>query len=89
MGTITVTGITSLKTSTARATVSSGSPPDSGGPRIEYVPRDDATPEGELAALAAVDAVILQAHERNKAATPATRRQKEVDSEERRQGHDQ
>jgi hypothetical protein len=70
IGTTTVTGTTPPKAPTARATVGSGSPPDSGGPRIEYVPRGDATPEGELAA-------------------PATRRQKEVKSEERRQGQEQ
>jgi hypothetical protein len=70
IGTTTVTGITPPKASTARAIVSSGSPPDSGGPRIEYVPRDDATPEGELAALAAVFAFVIQAHEQKKAAAP-------------------
>jgi hypothetical protein len=42
----------------------SGSPPDSGGPRIEYVPRDDATPEGELTALANVYRFLLDRHER-------------------------
>jgi hypothetical protein len=59
-----------------------------GDSRVSYSPRPDATPEGELAALAAVYAGILQAHERNEAATPATRR-KEVDPEERRQGQEQ
>src|SRR5919107_4763663 len=62
-GTTTVTGITPPKAPAARATVGSGSPPDIGGPRIEYVPRDDAKPEGELAALAAVYAFVVQAHE--------------------------
>src|SRR5688500_10123859 len=85
-GTTTVTGTTPPKVPAARATVGSGSPPDSGGPRIEYVPRGDATPEGELAALAAVYAAILRAHEHKKAAAPATRRRKGVDTEERRQG---
>jgi hypothetical protein len=54
MGTTTVTGTTPPKASTARATVGSGSPPDSGCPRVASFPRKDATPEGELAALAAV-----------------------------------
>jgi hypothetical protein len=55
-------------------------------PRLEYLPREDATPEGELAALAAVYAFIIQAHERKKAAAPANESRKEVDTEERRQG---
>ena len=63
-GTTTVTGTTPPKASTARATIGSGSAPDSGGPRIQYVPRDDATPEGELAALAAVYRFLLDRHER-------------------------
>ena len=58
-GTTTVTGTTPPKAPAARATVGSGSPPDSGGPRIEYVPRDDATPEGELTALASVFRYLL------------------------------
>ena len=58
-GTATGTGTTPAKALTARATVGSGSPPDSGGPRIEYVPRDDATPEGELTALASVFRYLL------------------------------
>jgi hypothetical protein len=89
MGTTTVTGTTPPKAPAARATVGSGSPPDSGGPRIEYVPREDATPEGELAALAAVYALVIQAHERNIVAAPVNESQKEVNSEERRQGQDQ
>jgi hypothetical protein len=56
--------------------------------RLDYLPREDATPEGELAALAAVYSLVIQAHERNLAA-PANERQKEVNSEERRQGQDQ
>ena len=58
-GTTTVTGTTPPKVPAARATVGSGSAPDSGGPRIEYVPRDDATPEGELTALASVFRYLL------------------------------
>src|ERR671920_1860253 len=54
LGTTTVTGATPPKVQAARATVGSGSPPDSGGPRVACFPRKDATPEGELAALAAV-----------------------------------
>jgi hypothetical protein len=65
MGTTTVTGITPPKAPAARATVGSGSPPDSGGPRIEYVPRDDATPEGELTALANVYRFLLDRRERS------------------------
>lgn len=56
--------------------------------RVIYAPRPDATPEGELAALAAVYALVLQAHERNKAAASETRRRKGVDTEERRQGQE-
>lgn len=52
--------------------------------RVFYSPREDATPEGELAALAAVYAFVIQAHEQKKAAAPATSRRKEVDPEERR-----
>jgi hypothetical protein len=84
-----VTGTTPPKAPAARATVGSGSPPDSGGPRVAYFPRKDATPEGELAALAAVYAVILQAHERRKAFAPANEKGKGVNPEERRQGQDQ
>jgi hypothetical protein len=58
-------------------------------PRVAYFPRKDATPEGELAALAAVYAFIIQAHERKKAAAPANEKGKEVDTEERRQGQGQ
>jgi hypothetical protein len=56
--------------------------------RVTYVPREDATPEGELAALAAVYALVIQAHERNKAAAPATERRKEVNQQQRRQGQE-
>jgi hypothetical protein len=55
-------------------------------PRLEYLPREDATPENELAALAAVYAFIIQAHERKKAAAPANEKGKEMDTEERRRG---
>ena len=41
-------------------------------PRLVYVPRQDATLEGELAALAAVYAFVIQAHEQNKSAAPVT-----------------
>jgi hypothetical protein len=57
--------------------------------RVIYSPREDITPEGELTTLAAVYAFVIQAHERKKAAAPATRRRKEVDPEERRQGQNQ
>jgi hypothetical protein len=70
MGTTTVTGTTPPKASTDRTTVGSGSPLDSCCPRIECVSRDDATPEGELTALAAVFAFVIQAHEQKKAAAP-------------------
>jgi hypothetical protein len=59
IGTTTVTGTTPPKAPAARATVGSGSLPDSGGPRIEYVPRDDATPEAALTALASVYRYLL------------------------------
>jgi len=55
---------------------------------VTYVPREDATPEGELAALTAVYALVIQAYERNMAAAPATMRRKEVNSRARRQGRD-
>ena len=58
-------------------------------PRLDYLPREDATPEGELAALAAVYALVIQAHERNMAAALANEKRKEVNSEEWRQGQDQ
>jgi hypothetical protein len=57
-----------------------------GDSRVIYVPRPDATPEGELAALTAVYAFVIQAHERKKAAAPANEKGKEVDTEERRRG---
>ena len=59
-----------------------------GDSRVIYAPRPDATPEGELAALAAVYALVIQAHERNMAAAPANERRKEVDLEQRRPGRD-
>jgi hypothetical protein len=60
-----------------------------GDSRVTYTPRPGTTPEAELAALAAVYAFVIQAHEQKKAAAPANERRKEVDSEERRQGQDQ
>ena len=36
------------------------------GPHVSYVPQNDATPEGELSALAAVFKFILDRHERKK-----------------------
>jgi hypothetical protein len=60
-----------------------------GDSRVIYAPRPDATPESELAALTATYAFVIQAHERNIFAAPATRRREEVDPEERRQGQDQ
>ena len=39
-----------------------------GGSSITYTLRPDATPEGELAALAAAYAFVLQVHERNEVA---------------------
>jgi hypothetical protein len=59
-----------------------------GDSHVIYAPRPNATPEGELAALAAVYALVIQAHERNMAAAPANERRKEVDPEERRPGRD-
>jgi hypothetical protein len=40
------------------------------GTRISYAPRQGATPEGELAALASVYRFVLERHERKKAARP-------------------
>jgi hypothetical protein len=59
-----------------------------GDSRVIYAPRPDAMPEGELAALTATYAFVIQAHERKKAAAPANERRKEVDTEERWQGQD-
>jgi hypothetical protein len=60
-----------------------------GDSRVIYVPRPDATPEGELAALTATYAFVIQAHERKKAAAPVNESRKGVDTEEWRQGQDQ
>lgn len=38
-----------------------------GGPSVNYFSHADATPEGELAALADVYALVIRAHEREKA----------------------
>jgi hypothetical protein len=59
------------------------------GYRVAYKPLADSTPEGELVALAAVYAFVIQAHEQKKAAAPAAKRRKVVNLEERRQGQDQ
>jgi hypothetical protein len=59
-----------------------------GGPRVTYTPHPGTTPESELAALVAVYAFVIQAHEQKKAAAPANERRKEVDSEERRQSQE-
>ncbi len=37
-----------------------------GSPCVSYVPREDATPEGELAALAAVYRFVLERHDERK-----------------------
>jgi hypothetical protein len=58
-------------------------------PHVDYLPREDATPEGELVALAAVYAAVILAHEQKKAIAPSMKGRKEVDPEERRQGQDQ
>ena len=55
-----------------------------GDPRLDYSPREDAAPESELAALAAVYAFVIQAHQQKKAAAPATEGREEVNPEERR-----
>jgi hypothetical protein len=60
-----------------------------GDSRVIYAPLPDATPEGELAALTATYAFVIQAHERKKAAAPANERRKEADPEEWQQGQDQ
>ena len=48
--------------------------------RLVYIPREDATPEGELSALAAVYAYVLECHERKEAVA------KVGDDEERPEG---
>lgn len=50
------------QSATQRPTYSTSDAPTSDAPRIIYRPREDATPEGELAALAAVYAFILERH---------------------------
>ena len=55
--------------------------------RVAYFPRKDATPEGELAALAAVYAFLIRVYERNKATAPATEREgapRSMNAKERR-----
>ena len=42
--------------------------------RLVYVPREDATPEGELAALAAAFSFVIRCHEAKKAAVPTAAR---------------
>jgi hypothetical protein len=54
------------KTLSASAPAGYGDVMDSA--RVTYAPRADATPEGELAALAAVYAFILECHAKKKAA---------------------
>ncbi len=52
-------------------------------PRVTYVPRADATPEGELAALASVYAFVIQAQERKKAAASLDEDGREANPERR------
>lgn len=42
---------------------------------VTYTPRPDASPEGELTALAAVYAFVIKAHEQKKAVAPTTETQ--------------
>lgn len=42
----------------------------SSAPRISYTPRSDATPEGEIAALASVYRLILGCHAKKKGTRP-------------------
>ena len=65
-GIATATATTPKKTLSACATADYGGAMDSA--RVLYSPRVDATPEGELAALAAVYALILDCHAKKKAA---------------------
>jgi hypothetical protein len=55
------------KRSASRGAV--GSTPDD--PRVVYVPRQDATPEGELTALAAVYAFLFERHQQRATAAEA------------------
>jgi hypothetical protein len=57
-------------------------------PYVTYAPCPDATPEGELAALTATYAFVIQAHERKKAAAHIDEDGEEVNQEERRPGRD-
>ena len=43
---------------------------------VTYVPREDATLVGELTALAAAYAFVIQAHERKKAVAPANEKRR-------------
>jgi hypothetical protein len=76
--TATVTGTTPPKASTVRTTADSGSSTDR-GPRIEYIPKRDATPESEFAALANVYRFMLDRAERRKDVA--------ADDAEKRGGH--
>lgn len=51
-------------------------------PRIAYIPREDATPEGELAALAAVYAFILKCSEQRQIAAEVSNSKHETSREE-------
>lgn len=57
-------------------------------PRITYTSRSDATPEGELCALAAIYALVIRAHEK-KAAASIDDDGKEVNTQRRRSGQSQ
>lgn len=57
-----------METDTTDTKANSGRKSVTGNPRISYVPRKDATPEGELAALTVVYRIILECYEHKKGA---------------------
>ena len=58
-----------------------------GSPRVSYAPRVDATPKGELSALAAVYKIILERHQRkNDAGTERGQEEGEEAAERNRTG---
>ncbi len=57
--------------------------------RVTYASRPDATPEGELTALAAVYAFVIQAYESKQTAASRGEDREEVDTKRRRSGQGQ
>jgi hypothetical protein len=57
-----------VETETTNGRNKDARPRATNGPRLFYLPRGDATPEGELCALAAVYAYVLERHEQKEMA---------------------